>query len=316
MVDADFGSQSSALFGEVGRRFLNDHFGLTLGVRYYEDKVFNRKNFTTPPPYNVENEYDKTSPRVVLSWYPSENLTAYTSYSEGFRSAVPVPYNIFEVEPTFPQAGPDTIHNYEVGVKGGALDGAFRYEAAGYYIDWENVQQVILVPFGPTFVSGLINGESASGPGIDLGVTWRVTDNFSMAATYSWNDLTFDADVVSGGSVLFPEGSRLIMSPETTASLTGKYEWSFAGGYEAWLTASANYVSKQLQSADVPFGDDVVTSRASLSISTPNAHLTGTLFIDNANNFDGAIYHTLAGDPASVARARPRTFGLQLEYRY
>lgn len=316
VVDFSYGSKSTAVFGEVSRRFLDNQFGVTLGLRYFEEELFNHKNFTTPPAYHIVNEFDATSPRLVLSWYPNEDLTGYLSYSEGFRSGVPVPYNIAETEPTFPAADPDTLRNYEIGAKGDLFGDALSYEIAAYYIEWDNVQQVILVPFGITYVGGLINGESASGPGVDAAFTWRASEGLSFSGAVSWNDLSFDRDVLSGGSVLFPEGGRLILSPELTASASAEYSWSLGGGYEARLAASANYTSEQIGSSSVGEGDEILISRARFTIDDPNRRLSGTLFADNIGDEAGAIYHVLAGDPYSAARPRPRTIGIQLEYRY
>jgi outer membrane receptor protein involved in Fe transport len=53
--------------------------------------------------------------------------------------------------------------------------------------------------------------------------------------------------------------------------------------------------------------------RASFSVDAPQ-HWTATAYVENINNEKDAINVGLT--PTWDARVRPRTFGLQFEYRY
>lgn len=323
-------SKSYAVFGELRRRFLNDKLEATLGGRYFHDEVATREDdmvdpLVAPFYYRDKVSFNSTTPRVVLTWRPDENHTVYGSYSEGFRSGAPQTYYSTGGLGGFPAAKPDKLSNYELGAKADLLDRRFSLDTAVYFMDWQDVQQILSVPFnGVCCVGTLVNSKAASGLGFDLGLTARPYRGLELGATFSWNDLTFDEDVITGTTnVLFPKGDRLSGSPEYTAGASADYVFTLGGsGLEGRLSAAANYTSVQkTRGFDgegnllIGPGDPMVITRASFSIGAAD-RWEATLFGDNLGDEDGAIVR----DPFSPLgntglRARPRTIGIQLEYR-
>jgi len=310
-------SKSYAAFGEVRWRF-QSQWELTLGMRYFHDDVTTHDNNPANPPFEVNDTFNSTTPRVVLSWYPSSTLTAYASYSEGFRSGSPQNAGI-----NVPATKPDLLHNYEVGLKTDAMNGRLSFDTAVYYIDWKDVQQLIGVPVG-TFccTSALVNGVGASGPGIDFEVAARPFDGLELRLTSSWNDLTFEDDVRSFNVVMFNKGDRLNLSSKYNGGASAEYSLGLGGGgYRAVFAASANYISRRSYRtvvAAVPrvaTGDNWWVSRATFALVSP-AHWTATLFGDNLNNENGAIGPGAYNTPEWSQRVRPRTIGVQFDYRF
>jgi outer membrane receptor protein involved in Fe transport len=223
-------------------------------------------------------------------------------------------------QPGFPSAKPDKLHNYEIGAKGGGE--RFSFDAAVYYIDWKDVQQLLTVIFNTAPVSAIVNGKSASGLGVDIGVTTRPVRGLELGAELSWNDLTMDTDILSGGTVLFAKGDRPNYSPEYTAGVFGSYVFPLgAGGFQGRFEASANYMSKQGFRAPgatgpvLAFGKSILISRAVFAVRAPE-HWEVSLFADNLNNEkDSVVGNPFDGPDASV-RVRPRTVGVQLDYRF
>jgi hypothetical protein len=63
-------------------------------------------------------------------------------------------------------------------------------------------------------------------------------------------------------------------------------------------------------------GDSLLVGRFSAALESAN-HWTASLFIDNFNNEDGAVArNVILPIPDWSPRVRPRTIGVQLEYRY
>ncbi len=325
-LDRSFNSESHAVFGELTRSFMNDELELTVGLRYFEDEVRStesvRLNLDGKPLYDETEAFDAVTPRIVLTWYPNENLTVYGSYSEGFRSGFSVGPDAADIAPTLPPVEEDTLKNYEVGSKGSLLNGRLGFDLALYYIDWQDVQQPItlILPSGLD-VSATVNGESASGVGFDMGLTATLTEGLRLGLSFGWNDLTIDNDIVSGGLLLFNEGDRVNGSTEYTAGITSDYVFSFGGGLEGVLSGSINYQSPGEERAlftGVIIKDDsnyLTTARLSFSIRSSVQHWDATVFVDNLTNEDGAI----SGRPSDLladVRMRPRTAGLQFEYHY
>jgi iron complex outermembrane receptor protein len=328
-------SESFAVFGELSRRFLNDELELTLGLRHFSDDVTNRENIRhtgnpAEPLYSAKSEFDATTPRAILTWYPSGELTLYGSYSEGFRSGFNQNANVITAAPQFPPVKEDRLKNYEIGAKGTLVDGRLFFDTALYYIDWQDVQQTVGVQVAPgTVVTALVNGESASGLGVDVGLTLKPTDSLQLRLALGWNDLTLDHAVTSdellAGDVLFEEGERLNESAETTAGLAADYLFPLgSSGFEGQISCSAHYHTELVSRSAVPGavvfgrGDDVLNTRLDFTVRSAQ-HWTATIFADNLTNEDnivraGPFGFLLFG--LSTERPRPRPIGVQFEYDF
>ncbi|HEV8331159.1 MAG TPA: TonB-dependent receptor [Steroidobacteraceae bacterium] len=328
-VDFTDKSESFAFFGELTRVFADGKFELTGGLRYFKDHVQQIENSPqspvpgTPLLPPTRTTFDSVTPRVVLNWHPGENSTVYGSYSEGFRSGFGQNANIIRAAPSFEPVAEDKLKNYEVGVKGSALDGSLTYEAAAYFIDWQNVQQTVLVaiPEGsPNLFTAVVNGQSASGPGFDFALTARPVEQLECGISFSWNDLGLDEQVAPGGVVLFDKGDRLNYSSEYTVAASLAYAFALNGsGLEGRFSASGNYSSAQTirtlrgSALSVYEGDSSIIGRTSVGISTER--WSTSLFVENVTN-ERAQPVVGAPDFFFSSRLRPRTTGIQFEYRF
>jgi len=245
----------------------------------------------------------------------------FASYSQGFRSGFPQ-------DPTvpagFPGVLPDRLRNYELGSKGSFWGGRVVYDASVYYMQWRGIQQSLTVPYANVTTQAIVNGQSASGLGSDLAVVVEPIQDLKIQASVSWNNLEFDSDVISGGLLLFRQGDRTTSSPELTGGLSAEYDFAIGSrGYRGAFSVSANYISPQayrgfvgptLTDLEVDTGDPMVLARAAFSLDTPGQWKT-TLYVDNLNNERGAPVKAFVGVPDWDARVRPRTIGLQIDYR-
>jgi iron complex outermembrane recepter protein len=275
-----------------------------------------------PPVYvNRTKTFNATTPRVVLTWHPSEQATLYASYAEGFRSGM---HQVPTVVPLLatPEVDPDSLKNYEVGFKATLLDGRMSLDSAIYFIDWQDVQRQVDLP-GPNDITftGVVNGNSVSGMGVDLGIVAQAADGLELGLNASWNDLTTDSAVPSFGQPLFDEGDRLDYSPEITAGASLDYTFGVGNaGFEGGFSASGNYISQQSARAlimgrrVVRTAEESIIARASIFVRAPR-NWTASVYVDNLTNEDASptVY---AVDPTKDIQLRPRTIGLQLQYSY
>ena len=317
-------STSYAGYGELTRLFFDDQLELTAGVRRFHDDQSSQNFDFSPVGTYVSGNFDATTPRLVLTLHPNKDSTIYTSFSEGFRSGLvsgpPLPSSLEYTKP-------DTLRNYEVGAKGALMNGVVSYDSAVYYIDWRGVQQLITVPVDVGGVTipetAIVNAQSASGPGVDLSLAVRPVANLTLSATFSWNDLTFDKNVISGGQILFGKGNRLNFSPEYTGGASAAYGFPLGStGWRGEVSVSGNYTSAQsyrslLGDAVVSgTGDSMLIARTDFSIiSTQKWRVTA--FVDNLTNDRGTPIVTpylLTGSNDWNDRIRPRTVGLRFAY--
>jgi outer membrane receptor protein involved in Fe transport len=322
-VDFSDTSKSWAVFGELGQRFFEDQLEWTLGLRHFHDQVGTRQNGEYGKPAGTPllqqgATSNATTPRAVLSWFPSADLTLYASYSQGFRSGFPQDFLTVISAPNFPPLKPDKLINYEVGAKGSFLDRRISFDTALYYIDWHDVQQPLGIPYKGATIVAPVNGNTASGVGIDFSVTAQPIEGWQAGLNFSWNNLSVDSEVISQGTLLFHKGDRLNYSPEYTMGASTQYAVAFGGsGFKGRFSASANYTSEMDSRAitghrlSVYAGNSILIDRASFSVDAPD-HWSATLFADNINNAHGAVLATRT--PQWALRVRPRTIGIQLDY--
>jgi outer membrane receptor protein involved in Fe transport len=334
-------SNSWAVFGELTR--ILGPVELTAGLREFHDSVGVQELLrqtgdpSTKPPgtilasplINQTEDFHKLSPRGVLAWHATDNVMAYASYSEGFRSgADQTPSVIINSPVPYPSTKPDTLKNYEVGTKGSFLGGALLLDASAYYIDWKDVQTVLVVQFGQALLPAIVNGSSASGVGVDLGVTAKPIDGLTIDLGFSTNTLSADSDIfASPGVLLFHRGDRLYNSPKYSGTLSGDYAFPLGiGNLQGTLSANTRYTSENDYAAVsgttllIGRGDNIWIAGAKFSVQSPKGW-AGTLFVDNLTNNYGAIARNPFVDPPFfytewTDHPRPRTIGVQLEYKY
>lgn len=324
----EYKSESFAFFGELTRRFNDGQFEVTAGLRYFEDTVTD-KSILFPSLPTQKRKFDATSPRVVLKWRPDDQTTVYASYGEGFRSGLNQRVDVIRAAPEYPPAKPDTLTSYELGAKKSMWDGRANVETALYYIDWQDVQQSLIVPVGFTLVPAFINGGSASGMGFEMAASVMPVDDLTLRASFGWNDLRADGNTFDARGVLVREkGVRLGFSPETTASVSADYGFPLtSSGFEGRLSMSGTYTSKtntgRLSTATRPnLGESIILARASFAIETPYG-LIVTAFADNLfdNNkaYVSEVWYSASGNSDWAGwstRIRPRTIGLQFEFKH
>jgi outer membrane receptor protein involved in Fe transport len=326
-IDLGDNSDSHAIFGELTRKMFDGKIELTGGVRYFKDKVTQIERTPqsgTPDDVLIHRSgtFDAVTSRAVVTWLPSEDRTFYASFSQGFRSGFNQEPAVIRSEPGIPPVEADRLNNYELGAKGDLFDRKLSFDAALYYLDWKDIQQNINVTINGILYASTVNGPSASGFGVDLGLTARPTTDLKMGITFSWNDLTLDDPTITqtaaGPVTLFEKGSRIAFSPEYNASAFIDYSFPFgANGYRTELSAAGVYSSAinahlliagaaQFFESEAP-----VTARVRAALVAPQ-NWTLALYCENLTDYDRIVQPPI--DTARRFRLRPRTVGLQFEY--
>ncbi|MDB6087904.1 MAG: TonB-dependent receptor [Gammaproteobacteria bacterium] len=323
-------SRSSAVYGELGRHFFDNQLELAVGARYFHDNVGMQQLilFGQPagsPLLHQQATFNATTPRVVLSWFPNRDLTMYASYSEGFRSGYPQTELVQLEAPELAPVKPDKLHNYEIGGKGNLLDDRLVFDTAVYYMKWDGIQQNlgITIPGSTANIVANVNGQSASGMGVDLAITARPEKGLALGVNFSWNGLAEDSAVYSSGQLLFPAGARIDSSPAYTAGANAQYTFPIGStGWSGELEASARYTSLQTTTSIskgsgsppvVVESDTMTTGRVSFTVMTPS-HWRVMFFCDNVGNNRGVPL--AATTPYTDLSIRPRTTGFQVDYSY
>jgi iron complex outermembrane recepter protein len=180
------------------------------------------------------------SPRLGVIVQPVPWLSLYGNYTKSFgvTNALPVPG-----QPLFP---PEEATQKEIGVKAELLDKRLTATLAFYDIVKSNVVQALGgTPFATPV--GLVQSK-----GVELDITGRVNDNWSIIATYSYDD----ARIINGqgpspqdinNGTLYPptlviseNGNRLQNVPYNAGAIWAKYD---ADGQWRGLSLGAGVVT-------------------------------------------------------------------------
>ena len=112
-----------------------------------------------PIPLLVERTFKNFTPRIIANYQITPDMMIYASWSKG-REPVAVQHHYSDFQRRNPVAAaaagvklavdPEKITNYEIGLKGTALNGALRYALSGYYAQWptRSIRSPFVVPIG------------------------------------------------------------------------------------------------------------------------------------------------------------------------
>ncbi|MDT8759596.1 TonB-dependent receptor [Sphingomonas psychrotolerans] len=257
------------------------------------------------------------APRFELS----DQVSLYARVAKGYRPGGPnvVPPGAGSAFPGFFEA--DTLISYEAGIRGETANHAFALDASLYYLDWDNIQVLVVYQTGIGPIGADGNGDSARSQGAEITATLRPTRGFDVVANIAYNDAKLREDLPPGDGGF--AGDRLPYAPEWTANISADYEWSVGGGTTAFVGGNVRLVSDQEADFDDAFrtqfgrrinidGYATVDLRAGARFGKFNV----TAFAKNLTNSRGLTSAgTFGGRPGTLVSAspiRPRTLGISL----
>lgn len=189
---------------------------------------------------NHSENFDDTNAMINLSYQWTEDLMAYVTYSEGFKSGgFDQRYAAVETEPS--SFNPETVSSVEVGIKSDFFDNRLRLNIALFHTEYQDLQIIIRETFNPV----TFNGGEAEIDGGELELTWVPTDNWYITASVGYIDADYvklDQAVLNNQTPVLP-GSWLVNTPEWSsavgvaytaelgdwATLTPRIDWSYHG---------------------------------------------------------------------------------------
>ena len=184
------------------------------------------------------------SPRVSLSWQPSDSHNLYFSYSEGFKGGGFDPRAQTTGAPDLNNDGtvsddeifqfmrfePETVKSYEFGWKAAALDNRLIISLAIFFADYEDVQIPGSVGvdtdgdgINDTFTAVTTNAGKAELPGLEFDSSFIANDNWSFGWTLGYLDAEYEEFIDAGGTNV---ADRAVFqnTPELTASANASFE--------------------------------------------------------------------------------------------
>ena len=382
--DTQRGYDQYAAFGSVDFDIL-PNLTLTGGTRYYHYSEFEvGSQFETyagncldvlvcslggSGNVNIDNNHDHViyqgfKSRASLSWKPVDHTLVYATFSQGFRPggfnrATKLILPDVNGTPQLLRANgytPDSLTNYEAGVKTDLFDRKVQLNLSAYYMLWDNVQIGFFNPaggFGNTaFVT---NGANFHVKGVEAQIVAVPVTGLSIQAGATYNDSTqvsqpcFISNVAASttfgscitsyykGGVQIPltspfgaKGSSLPYAPHFQGDLRGRYDWTGPMGLGYFASGGVSYISTTYnQPSTYPSGDGVVIPGTTLlrykqpgyaqidaAVGIQHDALTVTLFGENLNNSHASTFTSSTQFIKSEVTLRPTTYGIKVGYKF
>jgi iron complex outermembrane receptor protein len=349
-ADLPYDIEQTAVFGEASYDF--GRLTVTAGGRFYDFSETRR--FTSGGLFaNGDNRTDTTesdgfTPRFLVSYEASDNVTFNAQAAQGFRlGGVNDPLNVPLCTPAdraifggFQAYDDETLWNYEAGVKSRLGGGAVTLNAAAFYTDIENLQTTL--DAGSCSSRVVFNVPSAHTAGVELELSTLLTDNLEVGFSGSFVEAEFDSTVRDGtGAVIggIREGNRLPSVPELQFAINATYSFDL-GSLPAYVAASFQHVgSRYTQASDqennprsftsgLAFGGATGTRATIVDLELPSYELFNiSAGVEFENGVEAVVYVNNAFDENPLlsfdrergGRARlgysvgaPRTMGLTL----
>lgn len=349
-------TESLAAFADVSFD-ITDALALSVGARWTRDdktgQVY-RQNFTgirspffgnpaavpglVRTDYTNDAQFEEVTPRVSLTWEPSDELTLYASYSQGFKSggfdmrgdAVFTPNTVNGYQPEF-------VDTYEIGFHSAFWQGRVNLSGAVFYSEYTDMQ---ITRQEPTTLGGIAsfvdNAASAEINGAELEGRVLFTDNFSANFAIGYIDGQFNEymsnTVVANpapppATIVVPidlsNSAALQNTPDVTASLSFTYTVPLANGELAFTPSAAYRGDSQMFEFAAPLLDQPAYTlyNASVTWTSDNDRWRFGLHGQNLGdeeyrvggyNFPGATF----GNSIIGFYGPPRTWTASVEVRF
>ena len=314
-----------AVFTEVSYRFA-PQWTAGLGARYLRDKLIAQSpeqqgllaGGGVPAQPAVSGTNSEVNPSAYVRFEPSSDTTWYLQAARGFRSGT-----VNQILPDACQSeaastglgqisDPDTLWNYEIGLKARFAEGRFSVHAATFYQKWHGVQLVQSLTCG---FSGVLNGGDVKGHGAELELVAQPVDawRFNLSAAYNHNRFE---NVATGTS--FHDDERVPDAPENNASLGAQYSFKVSESWNGFARADLVHVGNVITVVGV---SDLVRQESfellNLRLGFERDSWAAEIYGRNVTDERGVLTtnnSTTFGTNQTLTR--PREVGIELRYAF
>ncbi len=337
--DLPYNIEQIAIFGEATYAF-TDRFDVTLGARYYD---FSEVRTITTGGLFASGDFrvvDRTSsdgitPRILLSYDVSDNITLNAQASQGFRlGGVNDPLNVplcnaqdLALFGGFQDYDDETLWNYEVGAK--ATGRGFYANVAGFYNDISNLQTTL--DAGSCSSRIVFNVPDAHSMGVEAEFGFSPVVGLDLVFSGSLIEAEFDTTLPGplAAATGIRDGNRLASVPKFQFSASGSYEFPVADDASAYVSASYSHVgNRYTQPGDqennprtfvhgLPFGGAPAGASTTVDLLLPSYDLVNLSFgIDFDSGLSLVLYaNNLFDENALLSFDRERGGRARLGYR-
>jgi outer membrane receptor protein involved in Fe transport len=216
-------TKQKSVFGEMSFD-ITDKWRITGGIRWFQYDRYLFRQLQSPdglPPiggadingaYVLESKPSETLFKFSTQYQINDSKMVYFLYSQGFRLGGA--NNPRAVESGYiPEVyDPDTLDNFELGLKSQWLDDRLLLNATLFYMKWDGYQQA--AGSGERWLLGIFNAADAEQKGIELSGTMLFTQDFSLTYSFTFSDPQWADDYVFPFGQTIEKGMTMPSSPK------------------------------------------------------------------------------------------------------
>ena len=323
-----------AVFGELTYEF-NEWLSITGGGRWYDtevkaDNASDGFANSGPTSYNEKQDESGFNPKVLVEAVINDEINVYASGAKGFR--------IGGVNGNLPEGlcGPeldalninpaesvsydsDELWSYELGFKSTFNNNRVVLNAAAFFIDWTDIQQLNRLACGFQYTA---NAGEAESKGFEVELNAAITDGLTASLGVGYTD----AEITDTGGVAgVSKGDSIQGVPDWTVNGSVEYLFPFFGDWDGMVRADANYYGDSYSSNNESSSANQRLRESWSAVNLRAGMLSEqyelVLYVDNATDERAnlADSRSIAAETPGRQRLvtnRPRTIGLEARMRF
>ena len=309
-------SSSSAVFAQA-ELTLSDTLKAEAGIRYTEDEKsqtgqadVGAGTFTQVDNYFKDDEITR---HLGLNWEYSEDHFFYGKIDKGYKAGGFKDTSSYSSE---------SIISYEVGSKSFFLDNTMQFNTSLFYYDYTDLQVQQTDP--ATGVARVYNAGAAGITGAEVEVKYRPTTADTLQVTLALLDAKYDEFCTITADSCPNEndysGNHLPQAPDVTATIKYTRDFEIDSGVITGIVQSRyqsdnyfSYINRATEFQEAYTKSDVI-----LKYTPDNSSFVYSAYV---RNIEDETILTMSEEAAYaggylVQFARPRTFGVEVSYRY
>lgn len=219
---------------------INHDFTLSGGLRFDYNQYDYRNNLSVGTDSSTvyyraadtSDNFSHISPKLSLSYQPTEDLNVYARYANGFR--IPQSSMLYSLKASYHAntLNPETSNTYEIGLK--KRFSKNYVELSSYYMTIDNT--ITSYTAAGNAYKYNANGGSTIHEGIEIGASTVLSEELEAKFSYTYsthkykNDLTYKNNNMAGAPRTIAN-TRLFYTPGALKSLVLMGEWQYVGAY-------------------------------------------------------------------------------------
>jgi iron complex outermembrane recepter protein len=303
-----------AFFGQATYAF-SKYWDLTLGLRYdYENRTsilakfeldsLNQRTYINPVTIRSVG-FQALSPKLSIAFKPSRSLTAFVSFSRGFRAGG---NNIANKVDGIDIFKPEYSNNVELGYKYFSKNKKWQMQVTAFYLFWQDLQLDYRTENGSYVIKNIGDVQAY---GLEVELNSKVWKNLGIDFCLGYNHSRYQAFEFLSQSI---KGNKTILAPPITSFMGLQYLFPIQKKWSILTRMEWRYMGQQyfdLINTIEQKGYSLFNGRLEFNFKT----LSLGCWVQNIFN-KNYIAYAMPGYFRYTLLNQPRTFGITLRANF